>query len=192
VSMIRQAATVQGLVRGVTGQPVARASVVLTNGTVTRTFSTADDPLGRFEFANVVPGAYTLTASLPGATPAVLLVNVTASEVRELDIPLQAQASLTGQVLRLSSASNTYVPFADATVRLFLPGSFPGSSQDALAEVLTDANGNYTFLDLEAHADYVVAVYANDASPDPLDSRLVSTVPSTQVTVPPFQIAQVF
>jgi len=191
VAMVRQNATVRGIVRDVSGLPVARATIVLTNGTITRTLVTADDPLGQFEFSNVLPGAYTLTASRQGSTAAVLLVNVTASEVRELDIQLLAQASLTGQVLRLSSANNAYVPYVNATVRLFLPANFPGTSDDAVATIQTDGNGNYTFADLEAPLEYVIAVYANPLSPDPLDSRLVLTQPSTQVTVPPFQISEV-
>lgn len=192
VSMVRQNGVVRGVVRGVGGQPVARATVSLTDGTTTRTVLTADDPLGRFDLSGVAPGAYTMTVSLTGATPSVLLVNLAPSEVTELDVQLEAQASLFGSVEVFSDDANDYVPFEGAVVRLFLPGNFPGPAESAVAEFTVGADGTFAFLALEAPQDYVIAVYSNATNPNALDSRLVLTQPSTALEVtPPFRIAEV-
>jgi len=192
VELVREDATVGGVVRGADGQPVAMATVTLTDGSETRTLATAHDPLGRFTFDGIAPGAYTLTASLPGTTQAVVLVNVTSGEVQELDLGLAAQASLIGRVTLFDAATSTYLPLPDATVRLFPTASFPGPASAALASAVTDANGEYVFSALDAPQNFVVAVYATTSSPDPMDSRLVLTQPSTQVTVPTFQILELF
>lgn len=193
IALGRSTAVVQGLVRGADGAPVAAASVVLSDGTKTRTLVTANDPLGRFTFSTVPAGTYTLTASLPGTSPAVRLVNVIADTDQDLDIPLEAQASATGQVLLLSVGNNnTYEPLAGATVRLYRPADFPGAPSTAVATTVTDANGKYTFSALEAPQNFVVAVFQTAVSPDPLDSQLILTQPSTQLSVPTFMIPVLF
>lgn len=185
-------AVVTGIVRGSDGTPVAMATAELSDGTTTRRLATAHDPLGRFTFDDVPPGAYTLTANLPGTTQAVVLVNVTAGEVRELDLRLDAQASLTGRVTLFDAASATYQSLAGATVRLYPTASFPGPASSAIASVVTDASGNFTFTSLDAPENFVIAVFATASSPDPVDSRLVLTQPSTQVVVPTFQLLELF
>ncbi len=192
VELVRESAVVGGIVRGSDGAPVAMATVTLTDGTTTRTLATAHDPVGRFTFDDVAPGAYTLTADLPGTTQAVVLVNVVSGETQDLDLRLDAQASLTGRVTLFDAATATYVPLENATVRLFPTASFPGPASAALASAVTDANGAYVFTSLDAPENYVVAVYATASSPDPMDSRLVLTQPSAQVTVPTFQIPVLF
>lgn len=192
VELLRSSATVGGIVRATGRAPVAGATVVLSDGTTTRTLSTANDPLGRFAFDNVAPGAYTLTATLPGTSQSVLLVNVVNASDQDLDIALDAQASLVGRATLLNTTTGGFDPLAGATVRLFLPATFPGSTLNAVASVVTDANGAFAFLALDAPQDYVVAVYATPTSPDPVDSRLLLTQPSTQITVPTFQLAALF
>lgn len=192
VEMSRDHAVVTGIVRGSDGNPVALATAELSDGTITRRLVTAHDPLGRFTFDDVPPGAYTLTASLPGTTPAVVLVNVTAGELNELDLRLDAQASLAGRVTLFDATSATYQPLAGATVRLYPTESFPGPASAALASVVTDASGAFTFTSLDAPDDFVIAVYATASSPDPVDSRLVLTQPSAQVVVPTFQLLELF
>lgn len=178
---------VRGVVRLADDTLVSGATVELTDGTTTYEFLTADDPLGAFEFAGVPPGAYTLTAGRTGTTPVVVLVNVQASEVEEVDLRLGAQASLSGQVLRVDGP-NGEEPFAGATVRLFATDAFPGAPAAALASVVTDDAGNYSFTGLDAPEDYVVAVYVAADSADPVDSALVVTEPSTDVDVPTFRV----
>ncbi len=191
-TLVPQTAVVRGVVRGVDGTPVALATLTLTDGTNNLTLLSANDPLGSFEFANLAPGAYTLTASLPGTSPVVVLANVVPSDVKDFDLRLEQQASLTGQVLRLDQTTGGFVPFAGATVRLFVPANFPGSAAAAAFATTTDANGNYTFTAVDAPFDYVVAVYAGADAADPLDSELVRTQPSTAVVAPTFRISAIF
>jgi hypothetical protein len=181
VALSREDTLVGGIVRGPDGAPLARATVTLSDGSVTRTVQSADDPLGRFAFSAVRPGAYTLTASRTGAEPVTALVNVAASTpVAGLDLQLGQQASLTGSVAGFDTATRT------ATVRLFLPEQFPQG--EALATTTTDASGAYNFPGLEAPANYVVAVYAGATAADPLDSRAVVTEPGRPVTIETFTV----
>lgn len=181
VALSREDTVVGGTVRGPDGAPLAQATVTLSDGSVTRTVQSADDPLGRFAFSAVRPGAYTLTASRTGAEPVTALVNVAASTpVAGLDLQLGQQASLTGSVAGFDTATRT------ATVRLFLPEQFPQG--EALATTTTDASGVYAFPGLEAPANYVVAVYAGATAADPLDSRVVVTEPGRPVTIEPFTV----
>jgi hypothetical protein len=182
VSLSRERTVVQGVIRNVDGAPVSGATVSLSNGSQNRTVLSADSPLGAFEFSDVAPGAYTLTASLVGTEPVVVLVNVAAATpTAPLDLQLGAQASLTGTVLSAAGG-----PAAGLPVRLFLPAQFPNG--DVLAVTQTDVNGGYTFPSLAAPADYVVAVYAGQSSADPLDSATVRTVPGSPTTVATFTV----
>ena len=62
--MVPSTATISGTVRSADGTPVAGAEVLLNDGSATPDGRSADDPLGRFRFSGVKPGAYTLTATL--------------------------------------------------------------------------------------------------------------------------------
>jgi hypothetical protein len=188
-TLVRDRAVVRGTVRGPDGVLLPRASVVLSDGTTDATFLTADDPVGEFEFAGVVPGAYTLTASRPGTTPVVVLVNVLASQVESVDLTLGAQASLSGQVRRFDDETETFQPFAGATVRLFSPDAFPGTPQSASFTTETAADGSYSFTGLDAPGDWVVAVYLNAGTADPLDSTTVATEPGQNVSVATIDVA---
>ncbi len=192
VALVPSTAIVEGVVEGVDKQVIPGAIVVLSDGTNSRQLVSANDPLGHFIFSGVAPGAYTVTASLPGTSPSVTLVNVVANDDKVLEIRLETQASATGQVTLLNNATNIYEPYPGAVVRLFLPADFPGPASSAIAATTTDANGNFTFNALNAPQNYVVAVYQNASSPDPLDSQLILTQPSTQLTVPTFQIPLLF
>jgi hypothetical protein len=184
--LVSSTAIIRGVIRGADGQPVAGAQVVLNDGAVATQVLSANDPLGRFEFANVAPGAYTLTASLQGTTPAVRIVNVVASDVRDLDIRLDAQASLFGRVER--DDGGVITPYAGAYVRLYLPASFPGQASDAIAQVQLGPDGTYSFSALDAPADFVVAVYNAATSGDALDAQLVQSVPSAAAPVPTMRV----
>ncbi|HRE00868.1 MAG TPA: carboxypeptidase-like regulatory domain-containing protein, partial [Ilumatobacteraceae bacterium] len=202
VAMPKSSATVAGVVRNVAGDPVANATVTLTDGSNSRTLITAHEPLGRFSFSGVSPGSYTLTANLPGSTQAVQLVTVLPNVDKDLDISLSSQASVVGRVMVLSSAlpttsdpdsttaPPTYVPYAGATVRIFAAGAFPGGV--AIDSIITNADGYYAFTALEAPQNYVIAVYQSGNAPDPLDSIMILTQPSTELTVTTFEIPVIF
>ncbi len=191
-ALVPATATVRGVVRNVDGAPQPQATVALTDGTNTRTLSTADSPVGRFEFTGVAPGTYTLTASRTGTSPSVVLVNVAAAQVADLDVGLQVQASLFGNVFVRDPDSDLPVPFTTGVVRLFKAEEFRGSGvAGALAE--SDlAGGRYEFTGLDAPQNLVVAVYATPTASDPLDSQVVQTQPSLPVQVPDFILADIF
>ena len=181
VSLSSERTAVAGVVRNVDGNPVAQAEVRLSNGADDRIMYTANSPLGQFEFSNVEPGSYTLTASLIGTEPVVVLVNVTAATpTPPLDVQLGAQATLSGTVLGFDPAARSL------PVRLFEPGQFPNGT--ALATTQTDSTGQYRFSNLAAPADFVVAVYAGSTAANPLDSATVRTEPGATVAVPTFTV----
>jgi Carboxypeptidase regulatory-like domain len=184
-SLIRSTATIRGVVRNFAGTPVAGAALVLTDGTTTRELRSANEPDGRFEFSAVEPGTYTLSASVRGTSPTVLLVNVAASDVSDLDIALDVQASLFGRVNRRDAETGACNPWIrTASVRLFVAETFPHG--DPVKVTTTDGRGFYAFDDLDAPEDFVVAVYSSETSADALVSRLVQTIPSRHRKVDPF------
>jgi hypothetical protein len=180
-TMVRADATVRGVVRGPDGDPVPLATVRLSDGATTRTVTTAHDPLGEFELTGVAPGNYTLEASLPGATPAVQIVNVVASETATVELQLAQRAAFEGRVLR-EEQGGTRTPYANATVRLYLADQFPAGA--VLATATTGADGSYSFEDLTAPADHVIAVFASPDAADSLASQSVRSQPSVRVPVP--------
>ncbi len=188
-TLVLDRAVVRGIVRDVDGQPAARAQVELTDGTTVYQFLTSDDPPGRFEFGAVAAGAYTLSAELTGTTPVIVLVNVRASDVADIELRLGAQASLSGRVLRFDPETATTGPFEGAVVRLFAPADFPANRNAALQIATTDVNGNFRFSGLAAPADYIVAVYVSDSAADPLDSALVASQPGEDVAIDPFVVS---
>jgi hypothetical protein len=188
-TLVRDRAVVRGTVRGPDGVLLPGANVVLSDGTTDASFLTADDPTGEFEFAAVEPGAYTLTASRLGTTPVVVLVNVLASQVEVVGLTLGPQASLSGQVRRFDAQTQVFVAFGGATVRLFEPTTFPGSPQSASFSTETALDGSYSFDGLDAPEDWVVAVYLNAGTADPLDSVTAATEPGQNVVVATIDVA---
>lgn len=181
VSLSAESTTVSGVVRNTDGTLQPQATVTLSDGASSRTFLTADEPAGEFEFTDVAPGAYTLTASRTGTEPVVTLVNLAPSAPpTSLDLQLGVQASLSGVVTGYDSANVTL------TVRLFDPALFPNG--EPLATTQTDAAGNYTFLSLDAPTTYVVAFYDSATAADPLGSVAVETIPGEDADVPPFNL----
>jgi hypothetical protein len=182
-SLIPSTATIRGTVTNADGRLVAGASLVLTDGTTTRNLQSANEPAGRFEFSAVAPGAYTLSASRPGTSATVELVNVAAADVANLNMGLAAQASLTG-IVRQRDDTGTPTPCVGTTVRLFLADDFPRGQ--SIAVKTTNRSGRYTFGKLDAPVEFMVAIYSSETSPQPLDSHFAQSFPSTQVDVQEF------
>lgn len=158
------------------GTPVAQATLTLTDGSTTRTLLSADEPLGAFTFAHVVPGSYTLTASLVGAADVVQIVTVRPGKPVNKVLQLGRRASLSGLARTANGA-----PAPGVLIRLFAPAQFPRGT--SIAQVVTDANGRYTFLEVTAPADYVVAGYLDANATEALDSEQVVSVPGNDVAV---------
>jgi hypothetical protein len=175
--------TIRGIVEDVDGTPASQATVTLTDGADELRILTADEPTrGRFEFADVAPGAYTLTASRTGTVPVVILVNVSATNpAPDLTVRLGQQASVSGRVVAPDVAVRQY------TMRLYDAALFPVTPR---ATIATDANGAYSFGALDAPVNYVVAVFASPDASDPLDSEVVRTQPGANVALPDFVIVR--
>lgn len=194
VVLIPEARTVSGTVRS-EGAAAGLATVVLSNGSVSRTVQTANDPLepiGIFRFSDVAPGTYTLSASLPGAVTHVTLIDINSSTPVDLvgqDFDLGPQAKITGIVDVFEERSDPPVRTElqrSVIVRLFVPEQFPVGQR--LAEVTTDpVSGAFEFPSLAAGV-YIVAVYESDTTTSPLVSQTVSTTPGQATTIGPLVV----
>jgi hypothetical protein len=176
VVMSSSKALIRGTITNFLGNPVAGSELTLTNGVSTRVLFSAHEPIGEYTFSNLEPGTYTLTATLTGAAPVVRLVTVQAGDALESSLQLGQQASLSGVVL---NPDNT--PAGGLSVRLYLPANFPGGS--TVAVTTTAADGTYSFADVAAPADFVVAVFSSPGSVDVIDSELVVSVPGIDVVI---------
>ena len=176
-ALVASTASVTGLVLDADGSPKPLAGVELTDGVTTRTVKTANDPAGRFALTSVAPGSYTLTVSFTGATPVVQVITVQAGDTRDLQLQLGQQATLTGRVVTTDGQ-----PVAGIEVRLYDPTVFPSTNTN-VPKVVTAADGTYTFADIAAPADFVIAAFASSLSVDALDSELVASVPGESITV---------
>jgi hypothetical protein len=179
VSLSPERTTVRGVVEDVDGSPASQATVSLTDGADDLVLLTADEPTpGQFDFANIRPGAYTLTASRIGTVPVVILVNVSSTNpVPDLTVRLGQQASLSGRVVAPDVAVRQY------TMKLYDAALFPVTPR---ATTTTDATGAYSFGALDAPVSYVVAVFPSPDASDPLDSEVVRTQPGANIAVPDF------
>lgn len=176
VVMSSSKAVIHGSVRKNNNSLVGNSTITLTDGDLTtRVLHSADEPIGQYSFTNVDAGTYTLTAELIGAAPVVQLVTVQAGDSIVVDLQLGQQASLRGVVTQADGVT----PAVGVEVRLYLPAQFPGGSY--VAFVTTDANGVYTFEDVAAPADFVVAVFATHSSVDVLDSEYVASEPGQEI-----------
>ena len=176
VVMSSSKALVRGTITNFLGDPVAASELTLTNGASTRVLLSAHEPIGQYTFGNLEPGTYTLTATLTGAAPVVRLVTVQPGDALEASLQLGRQASLSGVVL---NPDNT--PAAGLSVRLYLPANFPGGSTVAITT--TAADGTYSFADVSAPTDFVVAIFSSPGSVDVIDSELVVSDPGGDVPV---------
>jgi len=169
---------------------VGQATVVLSNGSSSRTLQTSDDPadpLGVFFFSNVAPGTYTLSASLPGSVQKVKLIEINSSTPPLLNIgsiALGPQASATGTVAVFEEGVNPGQQVQvqrSVMVRLFTPEQFPEGQ--ALADVTTDqVTGRWTFRALESN-NYIVAVYESENTSSPLVSKSIALGPGEEKEV---------
>lgn len=177
---------VKGTVVSNDGTALPLAELTLTDGRTTRTVRSASVPAGAFEFADLPPGAYTLTATRKGSSPAVILVSTLPGEVKDLGTQLRlgTRASFTGVVNRQAS-TGALTPAAGINVRLFLAAKYPTES---LLSTTTDASGRYSFRDLDAPEDFIIAVFDSASASDALGIQLIASVPGTPVDVPPFNL----
>ena len=141
-------ASVRGSVVEIGGAEIGGVSIDLASSSVTRSTISADVPAGQFRFDNLPPGSYTLSFSRIGSSPQTLLVDVTAGEIATIDrVEMEAQARITGTVTRAGVAT------ADVGVQAYRLADYPST---AAATTLTDADGRFTIIGVDAPETYVV------------------------------------
>ena len=172
VSLSPETTAIEGIVRDADNQPLARATVRLTDGASERVMLTADEPtVGRFRFTNLAPGAYTLTASRTGAVPVTILVNVSASVPADpITVTLGRQASVSGTItVGGQPPGQTYY------LKLYTPELFPITPFTTTQS--DPATGRFTFTSLEAPATYVIGIFDAPNAGTAIDSQIVNAVP---------------
>jgi EmrB/QacA subfamily drug resistance transporter len=122
-----------------TGDPVAAATVVVTDqrGEVVASTETGQD--GRFSVNELVSGTVTLVVSADGHRPRAVPVKVSGQGTTEQDVELRAGGRLKGTVR--AGAEN--MPLGDARVALV------NAAGDTVAVTTTGSDGEYAFADLD-------------------------------------------
>ena len=201
--MVSSTAIVRGTVRAAGGAPVAgRRRRSSTTAPRRATCSRPTTRSGVSSSPASSPAPTRLTASLPGTSPAVLLVNVIAADVVDLAVEPRAagvavRPGARARPGRPGSSCRSPVPGdADGTpcgavVRLFAAEDFPGLPSQALAH---GRHGRQRRLHVRrpggARTTSSSSVYVDATAVDPLDSVLVQTQPSRPPRCPTFQIRQ--
>jgi hypothetical protein len=156
-----------GSLTGIVWQPNAANDVVtagevtveLTSGTTSFTMTTGTVPSkqrGRYRIEQIPPGTYTVTMSKPGVRPTSTILEIVASTTPQVYSPTLAKAaSLHGFVVRNAPGQALDPVGGGYVVLLHRASEYPGP---AYAVDVTDANGAYSFDDLDAPEAYVVEV----------------------------------
>jgi protocatechuate 3,4-dioxygenase beta subunit len=176
-------ATIEGHVHDGSGRPVRKAGMTLRAAQGASVFSVATDADGKFSFARIAPGGYTLSAERTGyqrklyraslhETFSTLTV-AAGQNLKNVDLVLQRAFSITGRVLDADGD-----PVAVVSVSLLRHTLQSGSAMEATHSVYTDEAGKYTMPDLAPGSYYLRA--------GPGDGRAFSIVGMRAVTDPSF------
>ncbi len=140
-------AVIGGTITDQASNPLGGVRVTATRGDLSLVTTSAHEPAGRYELRDLPAGTYTLTFERPGSQPTAVLVALRAAEVRTLDVTLEPQASVRGQVTVGGVATG------GLQVRLFLVEQYPST---ILTTTITAADGTYVFEALDAPQTYVI------------------------------------
>jgi hypothetical protein len=146
------------------GTPLGEIAVQLSSGTATYKVTSASVPApGTYEIDNIQPGTYTASFTRPGGIPTSTIVTVAAGQRLRFDPVLAVAASISGTVVHAVGAGTQ--PLLGAEVRLFQADQYPTVR---LRSVLTDANGQFTFANVNAPQNYIVEFAFPEGSPGQL------------------------
>lgn len=139
--------SLQGCVHDQFGEPVADATLVITDrrGEVITTSTTTSD--GEFTAHGLCAGTFTATASARGYNPAATTTHLDADPARRCEIVL----TRTGRVVGTIRDAHTEIPIANAAVHLLGPGNV------VVAATTTAEDGTYELTDIVL-GDYTLRV----------------------------------
>lgn len=151
--LVADTASVYGTISQSGGGAVHQVTVVLSSGATSYKVMSADSPTpGSYEIDGVAPGTYTVSFTRVGGQPVSSIVSLTAGQRLRYDPVLAPAASIYGRVA-LASDPTRAVPGAQVT--LYLASQYPTVS---VATVETDSTGQFTFSNVDAPQNFVVAV----------------------------------
>lgn len=167
-------------------EKVGEVTVEVTSGTTSFTVITATWPRsdrGKYFIDQIPPGSYTVTMSKPGVRPTSTIVEIPASTQPTPHSPTLARAaSLSGYVVRgplTAHGPNTPPPGAAGSgyyVLLYRAVDYP---VNPYRTIVTDANGRYSFPDIDAPETYVVEVRRSRGG-EPIGTSLPEVAASEQ------------
>jgi hypothetical protein len=158
--MVAKTATLYGTVTETGGQGLGEVAILLSSGNTSYQVTSASVPTaGAYEIDGIIPGTYTVSFTRTGGAPTSSIVTLTAGQRLEDNPVLNAAASIYGHVVE---ASNPTQVVGGAQVSLYLASQYPTVVSST---VLTDPTGNFTFSNVQAPEDYIVAfAYPQGAS----------------------------
>jgi 5-hydroxyisourate hydrolase-like protein (transthyretin family) len=168
--------TVFEQVPGKADRGVGGVLVLVTSGDRTYRTITSTTPAGQFEIGGIVPGTYTVTFSRTGSVPISQLVTLAAGDRTPIPtVTITERASINGRV----TLGNTGKAASRVTVRLYRASEYPGGE---VKVQVTDREGRFRFLDLDAPESWVLDVAAT-ASGAPTASATALSSAGKAVTV---------
>jgi hypothetical protein len=151
-SMVSDTARVLGTITQVGGQPVGEVTISLTSGSTSyQVISATLGTPGAYEIDGVTPGTYSVDFSRPGGLPTSSVLVLTAGQTLNFSPVLQPAASITGHVV---SQADPTEPVAGVEVLLYLATQYPTIVTETTT---TDRQGNFTFANVDAPQNYIVA-----------------------------------
>ncbi len=185
VGMSSATAVVEGVVRqhtsadaGSSTVPVGEVTVQLSSGTFSYQVTTASVPKserGHFRIESIPPGTWTVSVSRPGTSPTSTILTLRAGDVRGYRPVLAAPASITGTVIGSDST-----PRSHWVVQLYVASYYPNVINYSTT---TDAQGNYSFPDVDAPQAYVIVTRPTTGSAEAL-SKTIQIEASQHLFVP--------
>jgi hypothetical protein len=146
------------------GTALGEIAVQLSSGTATYKVTSASVPTpGAYEIDSIQPGTYTASFTRPGGVPTSTIVTVAAGQRLRFDPVLAVAASISGTVVHAVGTGTQ--PLVGADVRLFQADQYPNIR---LKSIPTDANGQFTFANVNAPQNYIVEFAYPAGSPGQL------------------------
>jgi hypothetical protein len=177
--MVPSTSAIYGTVSDATG-PLGEIAISLTSGTTTYAVTSASVPnLGAYEIDGIVPGTYTISFTRQGGLPTSSIVTLTAGQRLEDNPVLAPAASITGTVVQANSPNQPPPPVPGTEVILYVASQYPTV---VTATTLTNANGTFTFNNVDAPQNYIVAFAYPQGSASQV-TYLITTALGTQSQV---------